>query len=209
MRFYDCFNSPASHRVRIALNLKGLTAKYIFCDPCRNEQVAADYLELDTQDLEPTLVTHEGHALRQSLAIIEWLEETHPKPTLLPDDPFRRAQARAFAYAIACEIHPLQNLKVLARLRALNGDEAARAWAREVTEDGLAACEKLIASERGPYCIGDFPTVADICLVPQLADARRLGVDIGKFPRLLKAETACMSLSAFVAAAPHKQPDAE
>jgi len=148
--------------------------------------------------------------LTQSLAIIEWLDETHPEPPLLPKDPLRRAKVRAFAQAIACDIHPVQNTKVLARLRELNlPEEQVTAWAAWANREGLAACEKLIAGEAGPFCFGATPCIADLCLVPQLANARRFGVDVSAFPRLLKAEAAAKAIKAFADAAPDKQPDAE
>jgi maleylpyruvate isomerase len=129
---------------------------------------------------------------------------------LLPKDPLRRAQVRAFAQAIACDIHPVQNLKVLARLRELGlTEEKVTEWAAWVNRDGLSACEKIIAGEAGPFCFGDAPTIADLCLVPQLANARRFGVDVAAFPRLLTAEAAAKELKAFADAAPERQSDAE
>jgi maleylpyruvate isomerase len=160
--------------------------------------------------LVPTLVTDDGRALTQSLAVVEWLDETHPQPPLLPTDPWQRARVRAFAQAIACDIHPLQNLKVLAKIKALTGsEEQSQAWARFVNEDGLAACEAMLAKEPGPFCFGARPTLADICLVPQLANARRFKSDVAQFPRLLAAEAAANALPAFADAAPAKQADAE
>jgi maleylpyruvate isomerase len=129
---------------------------------------------------------------------------------LLPTDPFRRARVRAFAFAIACDIHPVQNLKILARLRALGiAEDEVTGWAAHANAEGLAACEKLVAAESGPFCFGAEPTLADICLAPQLANARRFGVEVGSFPRLLQAEAACRALPAFQDAAPEKQADAE
>ncbi len=142
----------------------------------------------------PTLQDDAGAVLTQSLAIIEWLDETHPEPPLLPKDPLRRAKVRAFAMALACDTHPVQNLKVLARLRELGlPEEQVTGWAAWANREGLGACETLIADEPGPFCFGDTPTIADLCLVPQLANARRFGVDLAGFPRLLKAETAAKS----------------
>jgi maleylpyruvate isomerase len=157
----------------------------------------------------PTL-ENEDAVLTQSLAIIEWLDETHPAPPLLPKDPLRRAKVRAFALVVACDTHPVQNLKVLARLRQLGLPEAqVTGWAAWANREGLTACEKLIASEAGPFCFGAQPTIADLCLVPQLANARRFGVDLAAFPRLLKAEAAASNIKAFADAAPDRQPDAE
>jgi maleylpyruvate isomerase len=148
--------------------------------------------------------------LTQSLAIIEWLEETHPQPALLPKDPLRRARVRAFAQAVACDIHPVQNLKVLSRLRELGlPEEQVTGWAAWANREGLAACEALIANEPGPFCFGEAPTMADLCLVPQLFNARRFGVDVAAYPRLLKAEAAALAMKAFADAAPDKQADAE
>ena len=209
MKLYGYFRSSAAFRVRIALNLKGVTVEHAFCHLRRGEQSAPDYLKLNPQGLVPTLVLDDGTVLTQSLAIIEWLDETRPEPAILPADPLGRAKVRAFAAAIACETHPLQNLRVLKEIRKLADQEAAQAWARRINEEGLAACEKLIRSESGPYCFGDRPTLADICLVPQMANARRYGVDLAGFPRLLQADAAAMALPAFADAQPSRQPDAE
>jgi maleylpyruvate isomerase len=148
--------------------------------------------------------------ITQSLAIIEWLEETYPEPPLLPKNPLRRAHVRAFAQVLACDTHPLQNLKVLARLRQLGlAEDEATGWAAWANTEGLAACEALLSGESGPFCFGEAPTLADLCLVPQLGNARRFGVDLSAFPRLLKAEAAAKNTKAFADAAPERQPDAE
>ena len=210
MKLIGYFRSGASYRVRIALNLKGISVEHAFKHLRKGEHKASDYLEVNPQGLVPTLFTDEGQALTQSIAILEWLEETHPTPAMLPKDPIARARVRAFALAIACDVHPVQNLGVLNKLKAYGLDEAkANQWAKEVNFDGLAACESLIAKEPGPFCFGDQPTMADICLVPQLVNARRFGADVSAFPRLLQAEAACLAHPAFAAAAPEKQPDAE
>lgn len=210
MRLYGYFRSSAAYRVRIALNLKGLTPEHLFRHLRKGEHRTPDYLELNPQGLVPTLELDTGEKLTQSLAILEWLDETIPAPPFLPKDHMARARVRAFALAIACDIHPVQNLKVLARLRALGvPEEHVQDWARWANAEGLAACEKLIANEPGPFCYGAAPTLADICLVPQLGNARRFGVDVSAYPRLLKAETACKQLPAFAEAAPDKQADAE
>ena len=146
MRLIGYFRSGAAYRVRIALNLKGLTVEHAFRHLRKGEQRAPDYLALNPQGLVPTLITDDGSALTQSLAIIEWLDETWPEPPLLPAEPWARARVRAFAQAIACDTHPVQNLRVLNRLRALgHAEEAVTAWAGSVNEEGLAACEALIA----------------------------------------------------------------
>ena len=209
MKLHGYFRSSAAYRVRIALNLKGLTAEHLPHHLRKGEQSAPAYLALNPQGLVPTL-EKAGAVLTQSLAIIEWLDETHPSPPLLPRDPLRRAKVRAFALAIACDIHPVQNLKVLARLRQLGlPEEQVTEWAAWVNREGLAACEALVKGEKGPFCFGDKPTMADLCLVPQLANARRFGVRVEDFPRLLAAETAARSLKAFADAAPERQIDAE
>ena len=210
MKLHGYFRSSAAYRVRIALNLKGLRAEHLSHHLRKGEQYAPSYLALNPQGLVPTLQTDEGDILTQSLAIIEWLDETHPKPPLLPGDPLNRARIRAFALAIACDIHPVQNLKVLKRLKK-NGlpEETVSEWAAWANREGLAACEKLIASRPGPFCFGDTPTMAEVCLVPQLGNARRFGVDVFAFARLLEAEAAAKALPAFADAAPERQSDAE
>jgi maleylpyruvate isomerase len=210
MKLHGYFRSSASYRVRIALNLKGLRAEYLTHHLRKGEQCAPSYLAINPQGLVPALEDDAGAVLTQSLAIIEWLDETHPLPPLLPKDPLRRAKVRAFAMALACDTHPVQNLKVLARLRELKlPEEQVTGWAGWANREGLAACEKLIAGETGPFCFGALPTIADLCLVPQLANARRFGVDLSAFPRLLKAEAAAKAMKAFADAAPDQQPDAE
>jgi maleylpyruvate isomerase len=210
MKLHGYFRSSASYRVRIALNLKGLSAEHLAHHLRKGEQCAPAYLAINPQGLVPALEDDAGGVLTQSLAIIEWLDETHPEPPLLPKDPLRRAKVRAFAMALACDTHPVQNLKVLARLRQLKlPEEQVTGWAGFFNREGLAACEKLIATEAGPFCFGARPTIADLCLIPQLANARRFGVDVCAFQRLLKAEAAAKATKAFADAAPDKQPDAE
>jgi maleylpyruvate isomerase len=210
MKLHGYFRSSAAYRVRIALNLKGLRAEHLSHHLRKGEQCAPAYLAINPQGLVPTLEDDAGTIITQSLAIVEWLEETHPEPALLPKDPLRRAKVRAFALAIACDTHPVQNLKVLSRLRELGlPEDKVTGWAGWANREGLAACEKLIAKESGPFCFGAAPTVADLCLVPQLANARRFGVDVNAYPRLLLAEVAAKAMPAFADAAPDKQPDAE
>ena len=210
MKLHGYFRSGAAYRVRIALNLKGLSAEHLPHHLRKGEQNAPAYLAINPQGLVPALQNDAGAILTQSLAIIEWLDETYPEPPLLPGDPLRRARVRAFAMALACDTHPVQNLRVLARLRQLGlPEEQVTAWAAWANREGLAACEALIADEAGPFCFGGRPTIADLCLVPQLANARRFGVDVSAFPRLLKAEAAAVATRAFADAAPERQPDAE
>jgi maleylpyruvate isomerase len=210
MRLHGYFRSSAAWRVRIALNLKGVPVEHAFHHLRHGGQRAPDYLRLNPQGLVPALETDDGSVLTQSLAICEWLEETHPEPPLLPGDALERARVRGFALAIACDVHPVQNLKVLARLRALQLPEAGvTGWACWIIREGLEACETLLADRSGPFCFGAAPTLADICLVPQLANARRFGCDLSRLPRLLAAEEACNALPAFAQAAPDRQGDAE
>ena len=208
MVLHGYFRSSASYRVRIALNLKGIAFTNVFHHLRRGEQRAPDFLALNPQGLLPALETADG-VLTQSLAICDYLDAMVPTPPLLPIDPFECARVRAFALAIACDIHPLQNLNVLERLRAtgLNGD-AVTGWARDVIETGLAACATLIANIDGPYCFGAQVTLADLCLIPQMANARRFGARTDR-PRLEAIEAACLALPAFDAARPERQADAE
>jgi len=210
MKLHGYFRSSASYRVRIALNLKGLTTEHLPHHLRKGEQCAPAYLAINPQGLVPTLEDDAGTVLTQSLAIIEWLDETRPSPPLLPKEPLRRAKVRAFAMALACDTHQVQNLKVLARLRQLGlPEEKVTEWAAWANREGLSACETLIANEPGPFCFGATPTIADLCLVPQLANARRFGLDVLAYPRLLRAEAAAKETKAFADAAPDKQPDAE
>jgi maleylpyruvate isomerase len=204
------FRSAASWRVRIALGLKGVAVRPVFHHLRRGEQRDPAYLALNPQGLVPALELDDGTVLTQSLAIIEWLDDAYPEPKLLPADPVRRARVRAFALVLAADTHPLQNLGVLARLRGMGRPEAeVQAWAADANAAGLAACEALLEGAPGPFCFGAAPTLADICLVPQLGNARRFGVDVTRFPRLLAAEAACLALPAFADAVPDRQPDAE
>ncbi|MBR0716374.1 maleylacetoacetate isomerase [Bradyrhizobium liaoningense] len=210
MKLHGYFRSSAAYRVRIALNLKGLAATHLPHHLRKGEQSAPAYIAINPQGLVPALENDAGAILTQSLAIIEWLDETHPAPALLPKDPLWRAKVRAFAQAIACDTHPVQNLKVLSRLRELGlAEDKVQEWAAWVNREGLSACETLVKDGAGPFCFGDAPTLADLCLVPQLGNARRFGVDVSAYPRLLKAEAAAKALPAFIDAAPERQPDAE
>lgn len=210
MKLHGYFRSAASWRVRIALGLKNVSAAHVFHHLRRGEQRAPAFLAINPQGFVPALELDDGRIITQSVAIIEWLDETHPQPPLLPTDAYARARVRAFALVLAADTHPVQNLKVLNALREKGQpEEAVTGWAAELNAVGLDACERLIAGEVGPYCFGAAPTLADICLVPQLGNARRFGVDVSRFPALLRAEEACMKLPAFADAVPARQPDAE
>jgi maleylacetoacetate isomerase len=213
MTLYDTFRASAAYRVRIALNLKGVTADRVFVRLRQNAQRSDEYLALNPQGLVPSLITDDGDVLTQSLAIIEWLDETHPSPPLLPAEPAARARVRALALAVACEIHPLNNTPVLNYLTGTLGatDAQKDGWYRYWCDVGLEAIETRLVRESatGRYCHGDTPTLADVCLVPQLANARRFAVDVDAFPTLQRIDAACAELPAFAAAVPARQPDAD
>ena len=214
MKLYTFFRSSASYRVRIALNLKGLSYEQapIHLRRGGGEHLAAAYKAINPQALVPALEDN-GRILTQSLAIIEYLEEKYPDPRLLPSDPADKALVRSMAMIIACEVHPIQNLRVLNHVKNeyRQSDEQVSRWAQHWIDLGLSALEQTIASQpkRGTFCYGDTPTVADICLVPQLGNARRYGCDLSKYPVILAIEKNCIALPAFSNAAPEKQPDAE
>ena len=213
MKLYDYFRSSAAYRVRIALNLKGQKPERSFVHLRKNAQRGNDYLKLNPQGLVPALVTDGGDVISQSLAIIAYLDETFPKPPLMPATPAERARVRSIALEIACDIHPLNNLRVLQYLKNTLGvsDEQKDAWYKYWIDVGLEALETRLSRDpaTGRYCHGDEPTLADICLVPQMSNARRMNVDVTPFPTLTRIEAACNALPAFAEAAPAKQPDAE
>ncbi len=211
MKLYSYFRSSAAYRVRIALNLKRLDCEYMPVSLVMGEQRAETYRALNRQELVPTL-TDGATVVTQSLAIIEYLDEVHRDPPLLPPAPAARARVRAIALAIACDIHPLDNLRVLRYLtRTLGvGDKAKDAWYRHWIDVGLAALEAQLAIEAATaaFCHGDAPTLADVCLVPQLANARRANIPLDPYPTLTRIDANCRALDAFAAAAPDRQPDA-
>lgn len=214
MKLYTYYRSSAAYRVRIALNLKGLAYDAVPVHLVRGggEQRQADYLALNPTGLVPTLVDG-PNTLPQSLAIIEYLDETHPEPALLPGSPADRARIRAIAQAIACDVHPINNLRVLQYLTREFGvsEEQKNAWYRHWIEVGLGAVEAMLASDprTGAFCHGDVPTLADCCLVPQVFNARRFGCDLSATPTIVGIAERCAGLDAFRRAAPEQQPDAE
>lgn len=209
MQLYSYFRSSASYRVRIALALKGLSYQTIGIHLVKGKHKEEPFISINPQTRVPALKTDNDEILIQSLAIIEWLDETHPQPPLLPTDPLMRARAREVAHIIAMDVHPLGNTGPRNYLlKQLNLDlETVDAWTRHWIEDGFSAVERMI--DPAPYCFGAQPTLADICLVPQVFNARRYKVDMAKFPRIVAADAACQSNPAFAAAAPAAQPDAE
>lgn len=213
LQLYSYFRSSASYRVRIALNLKGLPYTYVPVHLLHGggAQHAPEYHQINPAELVPTLVTDDGRALGQSLAIMEYLDETHPEPALLPRDALGRARVRALAQTIACEIHPLNNLRVLQYLeRDLKVDEATKAdWYRHWITLGFTALEAMLSQspETGRFCHGNTPGLADCCLIPQIANSRRFATPLDAFPTLRRIEEACLALDAFAKAAPQLQPD--
>ena len=214
MKLYSYFRSSAAYRVRIALNLKGLAYEYVPIHLLRDggQQLKPDYRELNPDGIVPTFIDGDD-VLTQSLAIIEYLEETHPEPALLPGTPLDRAFIRSVALQIACEIHPVDNLRVLKYLKHTLkvGDEAKDAWYRHWLESGFESLEKRLAhdSRVGKLCFGDTPTLADLCLVPQLYNARRFNLDTSRYPTIERIADHAAQIDAFARAAPGQQPDAE
>lgn len=209
MRLYDYWRSPACHRVRIALHLKGLAFESVPVNLRQGAQRTLDYLARNAQAMVPTL--EDGTArLTQSLAIIEWLDETHPEPPLLPADALARAEVRALAQLVACDVHPLATLRVVQHLQHRHGlgERERHVWQRHWLEDGLRMLERRLAATAGRYSWGDQVTLADLCLVPQLHQARHYEVDLTPFATACRVEAACLALPAFAAARPERQPDA-
>jgi maleylacetoacetate isomerase len=212
MRLYGFFASSATYRVRIALNLKGLTSDYtpINLRKGGGEQYEAPYRGVNPQSLVPTLEDG-GHVLTQSLAILEYLEETHPQPPLLPKTPADRARVRALAMAVACEMHAVNNSRVQRYVKDVLGAsaDASAAWYRHWIAVGFEAIEaRLREPETGRFCHGDAPGMADCCLVPQVANARRFQCDLAPYPTIVRIEQACLALDAFQRAQPERQADA-
>jgi maleylacetoacetate isomerase/maleylpyruvate isomerase len=212
MKLYNYFRSSASFRVRIALAVKGLPYDYLPVHLVKGEQKQPQYAEVSVSGLVPTLELDDGRLLSQSMAIIEYLDEVQPQPPLMPRDPFHRAQVRALAQVIACEIHPLNNLRVLKYLvRDLKVEEEAKnTWYRHWVRTGLETYEAELARlPQGIYSFGDQPTLADCCLVPQIFNGQRFNVDFSGLPRTMAAFDACMKHPAFQQAQPSNCPDNE
>ena len=211
MKLYTYFRSSAAFRVRIALNLKGLKYEPVFVHLAKGEHRQPQYAQVNPQALLPTLELDDGTRLTQSLAIIEWLEEKHPTPPLLPKDPFAKARVRSLSYLVASEIHPLNNLRVLQHLKRVLGQtqEQIDTWYRYWIADGLAKLEAELAGSSGKFCHGDSPGMADCCLVPQIFNAKRYSSDLAPYPTTMRVFETCMKLEAFDRAQPSKQPDAE
>lgn len=210
MDLFNYYRSSASYRVRIALALKGLEYDYRPVHLAKNEQLTESYAAVSAARLVPLLRDGE-HSLTQSLAIIEYLDETHPTPPLLPGTPAERARVRALAMDIACEIHPLNNLRVLRYLvRDLKvAEDDKNRWYRHWVETGLEVVERQLAARPATYCHGETPTLADCCLVPQIFNARRFDCRLDHVPNVLRVFEACMALPAFEATRPENCPDAE
>ena len=208
MILYGYPMSSASYRVRIALALKGIEVTTVTKQLRRGEQRAKDFLEINPQGFVPVLSLDDGQVLPQSLAIIEYLDEVYPQPPLLPAAPIGRARVRALSLLIACDIHPLNNLRVLQYLEGSLGEtQSARdTWYRHWIEAGFEALEEALGRDpaRGRFCYGDAPSLADVCLVPQVFNARRYSVDLVPFPRIVAIDAACHEIAAFAGAAPEK-----
>jgi maleylpyruvate isomerase len=211
MKLYNFFRSGTSHRLRIALNLKDIATDYVAVDLRVEEHLKDAFKSVNPQQLVPALDTGE-QVLIQSPAIIEWLEEKYPTPALLPADVNQRAHVRALAAIVGCDIHPINNRRILETLRKQLGanEDAVNAWCGTWISAGFDAYEALIAADaqRGRFSFGDTPTLADVYLIPQVESARRFKVDLTQWPHIMDVEKACMELEAFQKAAPGQQPDA-
>jgi maleylpyruvate isomerase len=211
LQLHNFFRSGTSHRLRIALKLKGLDYQYIAVHLGKEAHLGAAFKAINPQGLVPVLVDGD-HVLTQSPAIIEWLEESHPTPALLPANPFDRARVRAMAALVGCDIHPINNRRILEYLRKTLGcDEAAvLAWCGTWIKAGFDALEAMLSADktRGDFCFGNTPTLADVYLIPQVESARRFKVDMTPYPCIVAIDRACGELAAFQQAAPASQPDA-
>lgn len=210
MKLYSYYRSTAAYRVRIALNLKSLPYDYVAVNLLQGEQNSADYIARNPQGLVPALELESGELIAQSVAILEWLEETQPEPALLPGDPLLRAQVRSMVSSIACDIHPLNNLSVLTYLREEleASEERVHRWYCNWVARGFCAIENSLEASRGLCCFGDTPSLADVCLVPQVFNADRFKIPMDPYPNIRRVADHCTTLEAFRLAAPANQPDA-
>jgi len=210
VKLYSYFRSSAAYRVRIALNLKQLPYDYIGVNLLHNEQKSDNYMARNPQGLLPALELDDGEVLAQSVAILEWLEESCPSPALLPDNMLQRARVRSLVNNIACDIHPLNNLSIMNYLRTELGasDEDVHHWYCNWVDRGFTAIEKSLTQTMGVCCFGDEPTLADVCLIPQVYNAHRFKVPMEEYANIRKVVEHCNSLEAFFSAAPEAQPDA-
>jgi maleylacetoacetate isomerase len=207
LRLYSAWRATAPYRVRIGLALKGLAYDYSGVDLLAGQQRSPEYRAVNLQGLTPALEV-DGRVLTQSLAILEWLEETHPEPAILPRGAFARHTVRAMAGIIACDIHPLNNTRVAGALAKLGMSETDRlAWTQRWIVDGFTALEPMIARDGAGFAFGDTPTLADCCLIPQVYSARRFDVDLSAFPAIVAVADRAATLPAFIAAHPDQQPD--
>jgi len=209
LKLHSAWRASAPYRVRIGLNLKGVAYEYAPVDLVAGQQKSPAYHAVNAQDLVPSLVLEDGRVLTQSLSILEWLEETRPEPALLPKDAFDRQIVRAMATIVACDIHPVNNLRILKALAGLGIEEPARNdWARRWIGDGFTALEPMVAEHGAGYAFGETPTLADCCLVPQVYNAARFAVDMTPFPAIAAAAARAAEHPAIAAAHPNNQPDA-
>ncbi len=209
LTLHGYWRSSAAYRVRIALNLKGLAYDQVTYDLRRKAEKGEPYARLNPQKLVPTLQTEDGALLTQSLAILEWLEEAHPEPGLLPENKTDRAHVRAMCALVACDIHPVNNLRILNALRddLEASDDQVSQWIARWIGDGFDALERLIGGDT--FCYGDAPTLADCCLVPQIYNAQRFKIDLASWPKIRAVAEACEAIPAFYVARPEMQPDAD
>lgn len=209
MKLYSYFRSSAAYRLRIALALKGLPYDYAAVNLLREEQRSEAYRALNPMGLVPALATEEGELLTQSVAILEWLEESYPEPPLLPAQPLARARVRAVVNTICCDIHPICNLSVTQYLQREFAAEKGQiiAWYTQWMQRGFAAIESSLASSHSAFCMGDVLSMADVCLVPQVYNARRFDIPLGDYPHIERVVAHCNSLDAFALAASERQPD--
>lgn len=206
---HSYWRATAPYRVRIALNLKGLAFDYVPVNLLAGDQHGEAYRALNPQELTPALQTEDGRLLTQSLAILEWLEETHPVPPLLPADPFDRARVRAMAAIVACDIHPLNNLRIQQQLTRMGLDaDARKVWTQRWINDGFTALEPMVVAHTAGFAFGAEPTLADCLLIPQVFSAEQYKVDLAPYPAIRAVAAHCATLPAFQAAHPRRQPDA-